>query len=170
VEHTIGCFASPLYLRFEVRPEDTFLDLLARVTEEYASAFEHDDLGRIGAQLPRPDCTHNTCFNWHPKEFGLDPATFLFCVDSAEIEGLGAELELRPFDVAEPSDIEDDGMVWHDEPGLFLSETRDEVGGLLLYRVECVAPASAERVVRHLVSFAETMVSAPTTRIDSLPV
>jgi amino acid adenylation domain-containing protein len=170
VEHTIGCFASPLYLRFEVRPEDTFLDLLARVTEEYASAFEHDDLGRIGAQLPRPECTHNSCFNWHPKEFHLDPATFLFCVDRAEIEGLRTALDLQPFDVAEPSDVEDDGMVWEDEPGLFLSETQDQVGGLLLYRVERVAPSAAEQVARHLVSFAETMVAAPDSRIDSLPV
>lgn len=167
VENTVGCFVSPLYLRFAVHPDDTFLDLLKRVTEEYATAFEHDDLGHLGAQIPRPECTYNSCFNWHPKEFHLDPVTFLISMDSSEVEGLGDALTLRPFDVPEP-DAESDDMVWDDEPGLFLAETPDEVAGLLLYRVERVASSTAEKLVRNLIAFAETLVAEPSTRLEDL--
>src|SRR5262249_6979317 len=47
VENTNGCFAAPLYLRIQLQPDDSFLEVLRRVTEEYASASEHDDLGYI---------------------------------------------------------------------------------------------------------------------------
>jgi hypothetical protein len=170
VENTVGCFASPLYLRFSVEPDDTFVDLLQRVTDVYGAAAEHDDLGYLGAQLPRREFTYNSCFNWHPKEFQLDPVTFLFNIDTSKVEGLSEALSLRPFDVAEPSAPEDDGMVWDDEPGLFLSEGEHEAAGLLLYRVERVAATTAEKVAQSLVSFAEAMVAAPETRIETLSV
>ena len=96
VENTNGCFAAPLYLRIQLQANDSFLDVLRRVTEEYATACEHDDLGYIGAQLPRPDFTYNSCFNWHPREFRVDPVSFLTCIDLAEVEGLGGTLRLQP--------------------------------------------------------------------------
>jgi len=166
VEHTVGCFASPLYLRFPVQAEDTFLELLERVTTVYGAAFERDDLGHIGSLVPRPECTYNSCFNWHPKEFHLDPVTFLISIDSSEIEGMSDALTLRAFDVPEPSAAESDDMVWDDEPGLFLVETPDTVAGLLLYRVERVAASAAESLAQRFVRVAESMVAAPHARVS----
>jgi hypothetical protein len=64
IENTIGYFASVLYLHVKLRDNDTYVDLLARVTEEYCRAYEHADCSYIEAQVPRRDFTRNTCFNW----------------------------------------------------------------------------------------------------------
>ena len=169
VENTNGCFAAPLYLRIQLQPNDSFLDVLRRVTEEYATACEHDDLGYIGAQLPRPDFTYNSCFNWHPREFRVDPVSFLTCIDLAEVEGLGGTLRLQPF-VAEAAaeEAESHDMVWDDEPGLFLSEAEDTVVGLMLYRSERAGSDTAQRVARSLEQFVDLFVAQPAIRIETL--
>jgi len=169
LENTIGCFAAPLYLRIQLRPNDSFLDLLRRVTEEYASACEHDDLGYVGAQFPRPGFTYNSCFNWHPREFRVDPVSFLTCIDQSEVEGLGGTLRLQPF-AAEGSADETGGhdVVWDDEPGLFLSEAQDTVAGVLLYRAELVNSSTAQRVARNLERFVDLLVAQPAARIEVL--
>ena len=169
VENTIGCFAAPLYLRIQVRSDDSFLDLLRRVTEEYATACEHDDLGYIGGQFPRPAFTYNSCFNWHPREFRVDPASFLTFIDPSEIDGWDDALRLQPF-TAEGSSEETGShdMVWDDEPGLMLSEGEDCVAGVLLYRAELLNSSTAESIVRNLERFVDLLVAQPTARLEAL--
>jgi hypothetical protein len=169
VENAIGCFASPLYLRVQLRPEDNFLDLLRRVTEEYGVACEHEDYGYLGAQVPRPEFTYNSCFNWHPVQFRIDPATFMTCLGSSEVEGLGDALTLQPFAYTEPAgESGSDDMVWDDEPGLFLTETPDDVAGILAYRLEGVMPGTAAQFARNFQHFAQTLVAEPATRLGVL--
>jgi non-ribosomal peptide synthetase component F len=169
VENTIGCFVAPLYLRIQLRSDDSFLDLLRRVTEEYATACEHDDLGYIGAQFPRPAFTYNSCFNWHPREFRVDAASFLTCIDPSEIDGWDDTLRLQPF-TAEGSADETGShdMVWDDEPGLMLSEGEDCVAGVLLYRAELVNSSTAECVARNLERFVDLLVAQPASRLEAL--
>jgi hypothetical protein len=169
LENTNGCFAAPLYLRMQLRSGDSFVDLLRNVTEQYTAACEHDDLGYLGAQLPRPAYTYNSCFNWHPREFRVDPVSFLTCIDPAEVEGLGGTLRLQPF-VAEAPPDETGGhdMVWDDEPGLFLSEGEDTVTGIMLYRAELVDSSTAERIARSLESFVDQLIAAPGAPVEAL--
>jgi len=73
LENAIGYFAAPLYLRVELPEQDRFIDLLSRVTNEYCAALEHFDYSYLESQVPRPEVTCNTCFNWVPQtaEFAL---------------------------------------------------------------------------------------------------
>jgi hypothetical protein len=168
LENTNGCFAAPLYLRIQLQPEDSFLDVLRRVTEEYTSAAEHDDLGYIGAQNPRPAFTYNCCFNWHPREFRIDPASSLTCIDVSQIEGLGGTLRVQPFAAEGSGEAQSHDMVWEDEPGLFLIEAEDGVVGVMLYRAERVGPETAQRVARSLEQFVDLMAAQPAARIETL--
>jgi len=168
LENTNGCFAAPLYLRIQLRPEDSFLDVLRRVTEEYATATEHDDLGYIGAQSPRPAFTYNCCFNWHPREFRIDPASSLTCIDVSQIEGLGGTLRVQPFAAEGSGEAQSHDMVWEDEPGLFLIEAEEGVVGVMLYRAERVGSETAQRVARSLEQFVDLMAAQPAARIETL--
>src|SRR5262249_43305133 len=122
-----------------------------------------------GAQLPRPAFTYNSCFNWHPREFRIDPVSFLTCIDLSEVEGLGGTLRLQPF-VAEGSaeGAESHDMVWDDEPGLFLSEAEDSVVGVMLYRADRVGSETAQRVARNLEHFVDLLVAQPAARVETL--
>ncbi len=71
LENMIGFLASRLYLRITLQQNDSFLDLLRRVSLEYSRAYEHFDAYRLTAQVPRPDFTLNTLFSWLPES----PAT-----------------------------------------------------------------------------------------------
>lgn len=64
VESIIGLFAAPLFLRVELSQNDSFLDLLRRITREYGEAHEHCDFGRIAMQLPQAEFAGNSVFNW----------------------------------------------------------------------------------------------------------
>lgn len=58
----MGLIAQFLFMRMQLNPADTFLDVLKRVSGEYMAANEHVDLGRITRD--RPDLLEGTSFNW----------------------------------------------------------------------------------------------------------
>lgn len=66
LEDTVGYLSSALSLRVELRRDDTFIDLLRRLTQEFCNASEHADASYLEAQEPRPEYTRNTGFNWVP--------------------------------------------------------------------------------------------------------
>lgn len=68
LENSIGYYASPLYLKVELRNTDTFLDAIHRVTAEYIRAHQHADFGLMESGVARPDLTRNSCFNWVPGD------------------------------------------------------------------------------------------------------
>lgn len=70
LEHSIGYYASPLYLKASLRKDDTFLDAIERVTAEYITAYQHADSGFMESREPRADFTRNSCFNWVPRDAG----------------------------------------------------------------------------------------------------
>lgn len=73
VQDVIGYFTYPLYLLVALVNGDTFSDLLVRVTEEYCLATEHADRSYLEAQLPRPEFSRNTAFNWVPRGTAVFP-------------------------------------------------------------------------------------------------
>lgn len=68
IQHTIGYFAAPLYLRIHADDRTSFGDLLAQVTDEYCKAHEHVDYSYMESRVPPPEFTRCTGFNWIPTE------------------------------------------------------------------------------------------------------
>src|SRR5690606_25589571 len=68
--------ASMLYIRIKISQDETFLDLLRQVTNEYCKAYEHADCSYIAAQMPRPEFTRNPAFNWVPQGSEVDRSVF----------------------------------------------------------------------------------------------
>jgi len=66
VQQTIGYFTVPLFLRCRLAREDTLAAYLHRLLGEYYIALERSDSSYVEAQLPRPEYSRNTSFNWIP--------------------------------------------------------------------------------------------------------
>lgn len=69
LHNMIGFLSNHIHLRLEVDPDDSFNDLLRRVTAEYYSAYEHQDYGWVPSFVP--ECKDsipniNLYFNWLP--------------------------------------------------------------------------------------------------------
>jgi hypothetical protein len=75
VENVVGFFSCALYLRMMVRQDETFRDLLNRVTDEYCNAYLHADLSWIDTQVPPPDFTRSPSFSWIPYESSSEHET-----------------------------------------------------------------------------------------------
>ena len=160
LKHTIGYFGSSTFLRIESRAQDSFLDLLRRVTQEYVTAYQHADSGRVAAQTPTPDFAANPRFNWHPGHFNLNA--------SGEIHELGQKTSLSmrrsPFEIAPRTDFDGRGG----GPELMLGDSNGTIVGDFWYRADLYPSSAAERFERNLRLFVELMVTAPRTRVAEL--
>ena len=160
LKHTIGYFGCSTFLRIESRAEDTFLDLLRRVTQEYATAYQHADSGRVAAEIPAPNFAANPRFNWHPGHFNLS--------STGEIHELGQETGLgmrhSPFEIAHRTDFDGRGG----GPELMLGDSNGIIKGDFWYRADLYQSSAAERFERNLRYFVGLMVTAPRTRVAEL--
>jgi Condensation domain/TubC N-terminal docking domain len=168
LERVIGFFGCQLFLRVQLHENDSFLDLLRRISKEYAAACEHYDSGKIGAQLPRPEFTRNVNFNWYPAEFRVHPAAFTAFVEDSAATGLGEQLRLQPFMVDKPfhaalgNDVE-----WDSEGGLLLTDSEDGISGAIAYRTDRAAPVSVSRFGCNLTLFADKLLKEPHGRVKA---
>jgi hypothetical protein len=67
LENTIGYFACPLYVPIRLSEQDTFIDLLARITHDYYQAHEHCDFSFLLSQYPDLEYASAASFNWVPQ-------------------------------------------------------------------------------------------------------
>lgn len=164
VEATVGFFAGGLSLRVRLGEDDSFLDLLRRVMEEYTSAFEHGDLADVGADVPQLGDTVTASFMWMPRQMYDGSAE---CLQWCSNDGSAGAVRVEPFDVgggANPLDDVDLDM----GPLLILDDTDSGVAGSILYRANCFTSEIMEQFGRNLVDFAETLASRPTIPIRSV--
>lgn len=162
LEHVVGYFGCPLFLLLELSATDTFLDLLRRCANEYASAYEHHDLGRISAQMPRPEFTRNFSFGWYPTEFRIHQAALTPFVYSSEIPGLSEAINLQPFAVNSP--LYGDASIasqWDGEGGLLLTDAEDGITGAIAFRSDHADADSVSRFGQNLIFFAERLSEGP---------
>jgi hypothetical protein len=152
VENTIGRFQCPLFLRAQLTGEDTFMDLLQRVTDEYSAAYEHHDVGRVLTHEPAKDLAMNPNFNWIPREMIWNPTNAAFDVQPFEGQYSG----LR--------DIE-----WDGEPQFVMSETDHGLTGAIAYKTKRIAPADLHRLKRNFQQFLQTLAKKPNSRVMSAP-
>lgn len=156
IENALGYFASPLYLRLELREGDNFVDLLRRVIEEYCKACEHADHSYIAAQVPAPEFTRNSCFNWVPQG------------TKRELSGLdGSEYAITccPVSFVHPmlKSLETDA-----EPFILLYETEREITGDVCFKRSQLSTSTMERFGRNFVLFIETLLTQPEERVRSI--
>ncbi|HKR43749.1 MAG TPA: condensation domain-containing protein, partial [Paraburkholderia sp.] len=157
LENTIGFFASPLHLDVILREEDTFTDLLIRVTDEYCRAHERADSFYLATQVPRPEVTANTVFNWSP---------------------LGASIEISGTDGAQgplacsPIRIPDDPVckkLAHDhEPVTRFCDAGDEILGSVFFPLHRFSTALIERFTGNLLMFVSALMRQPNQRVNNI--
>lgn len=156
VENTVGYFAFPLHLRLALHQEDSFLDLLDRVIEEYYRAFEHADHSYVEAQIPRPDFTRNSCFNWvsgatEPRSFDLD-------VPHGPLRCSRILFEKRSVD-----DFELDA-----EPQTGFLEIGSEIRGYVIFPANRFSTEKMERFASHLLALIRRMPVNAEERIEDI--
>lgn len=115
---SVGYFACPLFLRIDVeRSDESCVDLLGRIVQEYCTAYERCDFSYLEAQEPRPDFAKSPFFNWVPHGPNLDRT-------AAHLVFSGVACSPVPF--VHPML---DGLERDNDPGVILYEGDDEVLG-----------------------------------------
>jgi hypothetical protein len=155
LENVIGYLASALYLRVTLRGEDTFINLLNRVTEEYCQAYEHADASYLAAQLPRPDLTFSCVFNWVPQALVPDVRT------SCET------LILSPIPFQNPSISM---CEWDSDPHLVLSDAGDVILGGVYFPTKRFPASTMERLGRDFLTILKTLLERPSDKIFDVPI
>jgi Condensation domain/TubC N-terminal docking domain len=159
VANTVGFFGTAIFLRIELYQEDTFLDLLERVTQEYAVAYEHDDSYRMLVQMHEPEFTLNPQFNWIPREFNMNAAR------SSHLLQTHDPLTMAPFDFALRLREDRD---WDGEPRLDISDSKEGVIGAIIYRADRFTHNTIERFGKSLLLFAQKLAREPASRIKTV--
>lgn len=158
VENTIGYFASILHLRLQLDAGATFETLLERLTQEYCNAYERADLSFIDAQLPKPEFTYNTGFNWIPYAPAADvPARH------------GSEEALA----AEPIVLDNPVLKRHQqdsEPVVLLYDTETQIVGGVHFPANRYLPQTMQRFARNFEAFVQAMVRGSGQKVEHVAV
>lgn len=157
IQNTIGFFSSVLYLRAALRPQDSFDTLLRRLTTEYCRAYDSADFSYVAAQIPRPEFTRNSVFNWVPRGSMLD---------SVELPPSQEALSLTPIPFEHPML---GSMELDQEPGVLCFDTEHGVTAGVYFSRRRLCAATMARFGRNLLAFLQTQVSHPDARVSELP-
>jgi hypothetical protein len=153
----IGFFASTLYLRLELTDEDRFVDLLERLMREYGDAYEHMDFSYIESQVPRPQITCNTCFNWIARDGGSL---------QMPVQGLQSGLTYAPVDFEHPMLK---GLQRDNEPMVVLYDMVQSVAGYVYYPLKRFRADIMQRFAWNFMALIDAFLENPRARIRSLP-
>ena len=157
LHNTLGFFASRLYLRVDLRKNDSFLHLLERVTEEYCSAVEHDDFTYMETQVPPPGSSRNTFFNWIPQ--GSGGGIF----GSPESDHV---IEARRVPFVNPWFR---NLEWDNEPMTLLYDADGEITGRVFFSLQRLSVTTMERFGRGFVVFIERLLRTPGNPVGDIP-
>lgn len=157
IENTIGYFAAVLYLRMQLLEDDSFVDLVNRATDEYCKAYEHADFSYMAAQVPRPEFTRNTGFNWRPQG--------LFKIDLSDLDASEDAMTCSPVRFASPSirNLEADS-----EPSIVLSDADDEIVGDVYFPLNRFSVETMERFGRNFLMFIRALLRQPEERVKGI--
>lgn len=157
LEHTIGFFASMLYVRATLGEQDSFLDLLTRLTGEYCQAYEHADFSYLESRTPRPAFAANAIFNWIPQ--GTPTAL-------RELTGSADQLVCSPIDFENPMlDIHERDS----EPVLLLYDTDEAILGRLHYPRDRFSASQMQSLTKAFLGFLDALLRRPEARVPALP-
>lgn len=157
-EHSVGFFASAIYLRVVSKQDDTFVDLLATVMDEYCDACLHADQSFLESRLPRPEFAKTFWFNWVPEGQGIDVSG---------LQGTENAIECSPVEFEHPMlrVTERDN-----DPLMLLYERDDEVVGGIHYPRNRFGEDLMGRFGESFFVFLRTLLEKPVARISSVTV
>jgi hypothetical protein len=156
IENTIGLFASVLYVRISLYQNDSFIDLMKRLTDEYCNAYDHADCSYMTAQVPRPEFARNCLFNWIARGSEND------------LRGFGrAEHALACSQVSFENPLLKNLELDH-EPVMVLYDTDDEVVGSLYYSASRVSADTMDGFRRNFMEFISALLRQPDGRVRDI--
>ncbi|MBN8468382.1 non-ribosomal peptide synthase/polyketide synthase [Corallococcus exiguus] len=152
-EGLIGFFVNPLVLRSRLSAGRTFRQLLAQVRETTLGAYAHQDVPfetLVDALRPVRELGRSPLFQAQ-LVMQPDPLPRL-TLPGLTLERLPLENPAAKFDLS-----------------LALTETAHGLSGSLEYATALFTPATAARMVEHLITLLQAAVSAPDTLVEALP-
>jgi hypothetical protein len=155
LENMIGFLASFLYLRIELACGDNFLDLLERVSFEFRSAYQHQDLDRVPDFMPEQ--SGQIEFNWIPD--------WTKRTRSKATEPSGG-LKIQPFQIRS----DHNGRVNASSrivPVVF-SDTATGIVMTVGYRSDLFTPNTISRFGHNMRLFAEEIAEQPLASVESI--
>jgi hypothetical protein len=155
VENTVGFFSSVVYVRVRLQEADTLADVLKHVVADYWQSYAIPDFCYLGAELPRPELSNTSSFNWIPKPQGAHQ--LLSAADSITSEEVAFE---HPFLEVMEQDP---------DPGLMFQEFADEVYGSVIFSNRRYSKDMMERLLGNFVEFLKTMLTKPEIRVKDIP-
>jgi hypothetical protein len=156
IERTIGFFASPLYVHAALREDDSFVDLMKRVTEEYCTACEHADSFYVAAQVPQPQIARSCLFNWIPQKSTMDLSGMdgsMHAITCSQVHFAHPMLKILELDM---------------DPSVVLVDTGEEIVGDLHFPLGRFSVDTMEGFARYLLLFVDALLLQPEQRIKSI--
>lgn len=157
----IGFFASTLFLRVRLLDSDKFDDLLNRITAEYCAAHEHADDYYLATQIPRPDFTRTTMFNFVPHGASME---------IAQLQEPGSRLELHPIPFADPllthPMLKDLALDY--EPMILLHDAGSEILGGVHFPKNRFSSQTMKRAARAFSDFLKILLMQPEQAIKDI--
>ncbi|RJS13574.1 non-ribosomal peptide synthetase, partial [Corallococcus sp. H22C18031201] len=152
-EGLIGFFVNTLVLRAQVRPHESFRELLGQVRTTTLSAYEHQHLPferLVEVLQPVRDLSRSALFQ---VMFTLqNTPTEALRMPGLSFQALTQESQTSKFDLT-----------------LALQETRDGFAGTFEYNTDLFDPATLQRMAGHLNVLLEAIVARPDASLSSLP-
>jgi hypothetical protein len=157
-ENSIGFFAWPLYLAVSLREQDSFTDLLNRITQEYCQAYERADHCFYESRALRPEFAKSCAFNWVPQQGtqseGSSPGHSDVTVTWSPVAFEHPMLKRLNRD---------------NEPVLLLYETDDEIDAGIYFPRARFSEPYIERFAQTVLRFLQHQHSYPEARIKDVP-
>ncbi len=154
IEPLIGFFVNTLVMRTDLGGDPTFRQLLGRVRETALGAYEHQDLPfekLIEELQPARDMSRTPFFQ------------VMLVLQNTPDQVLALPgLSIAPFDL--PGETSPNAS--HFDLTFWLSEA----GGTLEYNIDLFDPATAERLVAHLLNLLRNAIAAPDQTIDAIQI
>jgi amino acid adenylation domain-containing protein len=150
IEGLIGFFTNSLVLRADVRPEETFRELLRRTRDTARMAFQHQDLPfeKIVEELhPRRDLSRSPFFQVLLVETPVDPGT----LDEMGLHKVEVDPGVARFDLL--FDMTDSG---------------EEIGGVLEFNTDLFDRSTAERIIERWINLLEAVAENPDQRVGEV--
>jgi len=149
----VGYFTHLLYLRCQLAEEDTFLDILRRIDDEWNAADAHDDHGQMAVMMPHFES--GTRFHWNP--WTNEAAGYRTGVPDAP-QQTSPIVRMEPF--ALPKFVRADGRTYLD----IVVEFRDSAAGIsseIGYRADLFTARTIEQFSRGMGSIIAKAVEDP---------
>lgn len=152
----IGYFAQALYLRVKMTGDETFIDLLRKVSHEFSCALLHQDFGRIAAQTPEP--VWSACFT--ANTLSID-----------QISGVPTPAEARSIEMraqrfsTDCVHVDKTPMRSATDMGISFDDHGEEITAGVYYRTDLFERSVIEEFMSDLRSTLERLVEDPCARI-----